>query len=36
MDVSTVKWAEVDEQGRLVLPADVAQAYALEPGARQG
>lgn len=34
MDTTSVKWAKVDEQGRLVLPADVAEAYGLEPGAR--
>ena len=27
-------WAEVDEQGRLVLPPEVAARYGLEPGAR--
>lgn len=27
-------WAEVDEQGRLVLPAEVAQSHGLAPGAR--
>lgn len=27
-------WAEVDEQGRLVLPAQVANRYGLRPGAR--
>lgn len=27
-------WAEVDDQGRLVLPADVVTRYGLQPGAR--
>ena len=34
MDPSDVKWAEVDESGRLVVPADVVAAYGLAPGAR--
>jgi len=29
-----VQWAEVDEQGRLVLPAEVAAQFGLTPGAR--
>jgi len=37
-DVPSVKpttaWAEVDEQGRLVLPPDVAENYGLKPGAK--
>jgi MoaA/NifB/PqqE/SkfB family radical SAM enzyme len=27
-------WAEVDDQGRLVLPAGIARQYGLEPGAK--
>ncbi|MDX1687733.1 MAG: SPASM domain-containing protein [Candidatus Promineifilaceae bacterium] len=27
-------WAEVDEEGRLILPAEVAQRYGLQPGAQ--
>jgi MoaA/NifB/PqqE/SkfB family radical SAM enzyme len=27
-------WAEVDEQGRLVLPPEIRQTYGLQPGAR--
>ncbi len=30
----TTAWAEVDEQGRLVIPAEIARAYGLLPGAR--
>lgn len=30
----TTAWAEVDEQGRLVLPPEVAQQYGLLPGAK--
>jgi MoaA/NifB/PqqE/SkfB family radical SAM enzyme len=30
----TTAWAEVDEQGRLVLPPEVATSYGLQPGAR--
>lgn len=30
----TTAWAEVDEQGRLVLPPEVAASYGLQPGAR--
>jgi len=37
-DVASVKpttaWAEVDEQGRLVLPPDVVESYGLKPGAK--
>ena len=37
-DVPSVKpttaWAEVDEQGRLVLPPDVMENYGLQPGAK--
>ncbi|MER3458213.1 MAG: hypothetical protein C4309_05935 [Chloroflexota bacterium] len=31
--ISTV-WAEVDQEGRLVLPSEVASRYGLKPGAR--
>jgi MoaA/NifB/PqqE/SkfB family radical SAM enzyme len=31
---STTAWAEVDEQGQLVLPADVVARYGLRPGAK--
>ena len=34
MGLSGVSWAEVDEQGRLVVPAEVVEAYGLAPGAR--
>lgn len=34
MDTSNVLWAEVDDEGRLVVPADVAKEFGLEPGAR--
>ena len=34
MQMSNVLWAEVDEQGRLVVPAEVAEAYGLAPGGR--
>jgi MoaA/NifB/PqqE/SkfB family radical SAM enzyme len=34
MDTSNVLWAEVDDQGRLVVPAEVAKDFGLEPGAR--
>ena len=34
MQVSNVLWAEVDEQGRLVVPVEVAEAYGLAPGGR--
>ncbi len=27
-------WAEVDEKGRLILPADIATSYGLKPGAK--
>lgn len=30
----TTAWAEVDEQGRLILPPEVAQQYGLTPGAK--
>ncbi len=31
---STTAWAEVDENGRLVLPPEVAEQYGLHPGAK--
>jgi len=31
---STTAWAEVDENGRLVLPPEVAAQYGLQPGAK--
>jgi MoaA/NifB/PqqE/SkfB family radical SAM enzyme len=31
---STTAWAEVDDEGRLVLPADVVSRYGLNPGAK--
>lgn len=31
---STTAWAEVDEQGRLILPPEVAQHYGLNPGSK--
>ncbi|MBT3714398.1 MAG: hypothetical protein HOG15_13690 [Anaerolineae bacterium] len=31
---TTVDWAEVDEKGRLVLPADVVSRFGLEPGTK--
>lgn len=34
MEITPVDWAEVDEQGRLVLPAEVARQHGLHPGAR--
>lgn len=34
MEQVLVHWAEVDEQGRLILPAEVAQQHGLHPGAR--
>lgn len=30
--IATTVWAEVDEQGRLILPADVVTRYGLQPG----
>lgn len=30
----TTAWAEVDEQGRLVIPAEIVREYGLQPGAR--
>jgi MoaA/NifB/PqqE/SkfB family radical SAM enzyme len=30
----TTAWAEVDEQGRLILPPEVGQQYGLKPGAK--
>jgi MoaA/NifB/PqqE/SkfB family radical SAM enzyme len=32
--MEAIPWAEVDEQGRLVLPLEVAAHYGLQPGAR--
>ncbi len=34
MESNRTIWAEVDEQGRLVMPAEVASRYGLTPGAR--
>ncbi|MCS6910878.1 MAG: AbrB/MazE/SpoVT family DNA-binding domain-containing protein, partial [Anaerolineales bacterium] len=34
MDVNTATWAEVDEQGRLVLPVEMTAQYGLRPGSR--
>jgi len=31
---STIAWAEMDEQGRLVLPPEVIASYGLKPGAK--
>jgi len=31
---STTAWAEIDDQGRLVLPADVVARYGLQPGTK--
>ena len=31
---STTAWAEVDENGRLILPPEVAQQYGLIPGSK--
>jgi bifunctional DNA-binding transcriptional regulator/antitoxin component of YhaV-PrlF toxin-antitoxin module len=31
---STTAWAEVDENGRLILPPEMAQHYGLTPGGR--
>ncbi len=31
---STTAWAEVDEQGRLVLPPEIAERYGLNPGSK--
>jgi MoaA/NifB/PqqE/SkfB family radical SAM enzyme len=30
----TTAWAEVDEQGRLILPASIVEQYGLQPGAK--
>ena len=32
--MTSTLWAEVDEEGRLILPADLVEAFGLEPGAR--
>lgn len=34
MGIQSMLWAEIDEQGRLVLPPEVVQSYGLQPGAR--
>jgi MoaA/NifB/PqqE/SkfB family radical SAM enzyme len=34
MDVQQTLWAEVDADGRLILPPEVARQYGLSPGAR--
>lgn len=34
MDSNPNLWAEVDEQGRLVLPAEAAESYGVKPGGR--
>ncbi len=34
VDTKSSIWAEVDAEGRLVLPPDVAERYGLKPGAR--
>ena len=34
MEAMQVMWAEVDEQGRLVLPPEIAKEYGIQPGAR--
>ncbi len=31
---NTTAWAEVDENGRLILPPDVIESYGLQPGAK--
>lgn len=32
--MQTITWADVDEQGRLVLPVEAAERYGIQPGAR--
>lgn len=32
MNVKTTLWAEVDENGRLALPPEIAAQYGLQPG----
>jgi len=34
MDDNRALWAEVDEQGRLVMPAQIVERFGLKPGAR--
>ena len=34
MSSNQTEWAQVDEEGRLVLPAEVMERYGLGPGAR--
>lgn len=34
INVKTTRWAEVDENGRLILPPDIAQQYGIQPGAQ--
>ncbi len=34
MEIQPAVWAEVDETGRLVIPAEIAARYGLTPGAR--
>lgn len=34
MNVKTTLWAEVDENGRLALPPEIAAQYGLQPGSR--
>jgi bifunctional DNA-binding transcriptional regulator/antitoxin component of YhaV-PrlF toxin-antitoxin module len=29
-----VSWGEVDESGRLIIPAEIATQYGLKPGAK--
>jgi bifunctional DNA-binding transcriptional regulator/antitoxin component of YhaV-PrlF toxin-antitoxin module len=31
---ATTAWAEIDDQGRLVLPPDVVSRYGLQPGTK--
>lgn len=33
-EIQPIDWAVVDEQGRLILPAELTRAHGLEPGAR--
>ncbi len=34
VDVKKTLWAEVDENGRLILPPEIAQQYGIKPGAQ--
>jgi bifunctional DNA-binding transcriptional regulator/antitoxin component of YhaV-PrlF toxin-antitoxin module len=34
MESGTNLWAEVDEQGRVVLPVEASDFYGVKPGAR--